>query len=217
MQTSFSPNLLTELAKPENHHFRTEFTEKSYQKNTSLFAPGHEENLVFVIKSGRVQVYLAVDDKEFSLIILGPGDIYATHTKAHVKSLDNIVLLVIPTERLHSHMTAYPALTFTIISVLGKLLKQSFSIIDSLVFKDSSQRLIHFLLHEACHNGTKSLNGITITPNLTTTQLAAIIGSTRQTVSKILNAMFQDDLLVRKEDGSYLIPDPTLLKQHQHR
>lgn len=80
-------------ARKENHHFRAEFTTKRYPKNTSLFAPGHEEDLVFIIKSGRVQVYLAVDDKEFSLVILGPGDIYASHTKAHVKSMDDVSLL----------------------------------------------------------------------------------------------------------------------------
>lgn len=212
-----STNLLTELAKPENHLFKDEFTEKSYPKNTFLFAPAHEEDLVFIIKSGRVQVYLAVDDKEFSLIILGPGDIYATHTMAHVKSLDDIVLLLISTESLHSRLTAYPALFFTIIRVLGSLLRQSFAIIDNLVFKNISQRLTLFLLDEACHNGTRSLEGITINPALTTTQLATIVGSTRQTVSKILNTMFQHGVLVRRQDGGYLIPEPTLLKEYIHK
>ena len=52
MQTSFSsPNLLTEFAKPENHHIRAEFTKKSYPKGTFLFTPDHEENMVFIVKN----------------------------------------------------------------------------------------------------------------------------------------------------------------------
>lgn len=215
MPTSLpSTNLLTDLANPENHQFRAEFTEKNYPKDTFLFAPGHEENLVFIVKSGRVQIYLAFDDKEFSLVILEPGDIYTSHTRAHVKSLEDIVLLVIPTERIFSYMTTYPALTLPIISVLGKLLKQSFSIINNLVFKDVSQRLTHFLLHEAYQNGTSSKEGISINPGLTTTQFAAIVGSSRQTVSKILNTMFQAGVLFRTKKGDYLIPDLTLLQAY---
>lgn len=193
-----APDLLNELALPENAAFRAQFNEVRYRKNRSIYAPGHEDNLVFIIKTGRVQVYLAVDEKEFSLIILGPGDIYSTHTQAHVKALDNITLLTIPTTRLHAHMTAYPALTFTIITVLGRLLKQSFAIIDNLVFKDSHQRLIQFLLQEACHRGIKTPEGVHIDPNLTTTQIATIIGSSRQTASKILNSLFQRRLLEKK-------------------
>lgn len=213
MPTSLpSTDLLTDLASPENQRLKAEFTEKNYPKDTFIFAPGHEEDLVFIVKSGRVQIYLAVDDKEFSLIILGPGDIYTSHTRAHVKSLDDIVLLVIATERIYSHMTTYPALTLPIINVLGKLLKQSFSIINNLVFKDVCQRLTLFLLQEACHNGISCKEGTIIKPGLTTTQFAAIVGSSRQTVSKILNTMFQAGVLYRKKNGTYLIPDLNLLQ-----
>jgi CRP/FNR family transcriptional regulator, carbon monoxide oxidation system transcription regulator len=111
-------------------------------------------------------------------------------------------------------MSSYPSLSFTIIAVLGQLLKQSFTIIDQLVFQDCNQRLTHFLLHEAKHNGTTSEEGISISPSLTTTQMATIVGSSRQTVSKIINSMFQEGLLVRKKDGRYLIPNPALLEKH---
>ena len=178
-------------------------------------APGHEEDLVFIIKSGRIQIYLAVDDKEFSLVILGPGDIYTSHTSAHVKSLDESVLLIIPTERIYACMSKYPSLTLPIIIVLGRLLKESFSIINSLVFKDVCQRLILFLMHEANVKGCSSKEGITINPGMTTSQLATIVGSSRQTVSKILNAMFQADVLYRKKNGDYLIPDLTLLQDYR--
>jgi len=112
-------------------------------------------------------------------------------------------------------MSKYPSLTLPIIIVLGRLLKESFSIINSLVFKDVCQRLILFLMHEANVKGCSSKEGITINPGMTTSQLATIVGSSRQTVSKILNAMFQADVLYRKKNGDYLIPDLTLLQDYR--
>lgn len=209
------PNLLTEMSKPENRPLRAEFTEIKYRKNAIVYTPGHDENLVFIIKSGRVQVYFAVDDKIFSLAILGPGDIYSSHTSAHVKAMESVTLLTIPTERLHARMTAYPALSFTIISILGKLLKQSFAIIDNLVFKDSHQRLIQLLLDAARHNGVTTPHGVRINLKLNTIQIATLIGTSRQTVSKIFNELFQKGLVIKKGQGNYLIPELSLL-QHSN-
>ena len=213
MKTKFSSiNLLTELEKPENRNFLSEFTDIKYPKNNLIYSPGNEKDCVFVVKKGRLRLYLAVEDKEFSLAILEPGDIYATHTRAHVESMEDTTLMVMPTHRLHAYMTTHPALSKTIISILGKLLKQSFSIIDSLVFKDIKQRLIDFFLYEAGHNGIWSRKGTTIRLDLTTTQLAAIVGASRQTVSTIVSAMLKDGVLVKKERHIYLIPNVDLLR-----
>jgi len=46
-----------------------------------IYSPGYERDLIFVVKKGRLRLYLAVEDKDFSLAILEPGDIYATHTQ----------------------------------------------------------------------------------------------------------------------------------------
>lgn len=215
MKTKLSPtNILTELNKLENKAFLEEFTDISYTKNRLIYSPGHEQDLVFIVKKGRVRIYLAVEDKDFSLAILGPGDIYATHTRAHVEALENVTLMLIPTIKLHSYMATHPALSRTIISILGELLKQSFSIIDSLVFKDIKQRLTDFFLYEAGHNGTKDAKGTTIKLDLTTTQLAAIVGASRQTVSTIVNGMLKDGVLERNHRSVYLIPSIDFLRNY---
>ena len=215
MKTKFSSiNLLTELGKPENKNFLAEFTEIHYAKNNLIYSPGDEKNLVFIVKKGRLRLYLAVEDKEFSLAILEPGDIYVTHTPAHVETLEEATLMVMPTNKLHSYMTTHPALTTTIISILGKLLQQAFSIIDSLVFKDIKQRLTDFFIHEASHNGISDASGTTIRLDMTTTQLAAIVGASRQTVSTIVSTMLKDGVLEKKDRSVYRIPNIDLLRQY---
>ncbi len=222
MRTKFSSiNLLLELAKPENSGLLAEFTDVRYPKGGLLFWPGSaterdERDLVFVVKQGRIRLYLAVEDKEFSLAILEPGDIYATHTRAHVETLEEVTLMVMPTDRLHAYMISHPALSRTIISILGKLLSQSFSIIDSLVFKDIKQRLIDFFIYEATHHGIRRPDGILLTLELTTTQLAAIVGASRQTVSTILGTMLKEDVLRKNGRHVYLIANIDLLRNFAH-
>lgn len=214
MKTKLSSiNLLTELAKPENIKFQEEFTDVSYQKNNLIFSPGHDKDQVFIVKEGRLRLYLAVEDKDFSLAILEPGDIYATHTRAHVETLEKVTLMIMPTKKLHSYMATHPALSRTIIRILGELLNQTFSIIDSLVFKDIKQRLTEFFIYEASHNGVKNeKGGLVIKLDLTTTQLAAIIGSSRQTVSTIVGAMLRDGVLEKQHRNVYLIPNIDLFR-----
>ena len=213
MKTKFSSiNLMQELQQKEYDQLCEDFMEKKYQKGRLIYAPGHDDDLVFIIKHGRIRIYLAMEDKEFSLTILGPGDIYATHTRAHVAAIDDVTLLAMPTMRFHRYMVDHPALSRTIISILGELLKQSFSIIDNLVFKDIAGRLADFFCHEAEYDGRQTKEGILLSLDLTMEQLAAIIGSSRQTVSTIINGMQRAGVIYKVERGIYRIPNLDLLK-----
>ncbi len=209
-----SINLLNELERPENADFLAEFTEHRHAGKSLIYSPGHDKNQVFVVKTGRLRLYLAVEDKDFSLAILEPGDIFVSHTRAHVQTIEEVTLLVMPISRLHSYMASYPALSTTVIRILGELLSRSFSIIDSLVFKDIRQRLTDFFLYEAENNGSRSQDGTVVRIDLTTTQLAAIIGSSRQTVSTIIGAMLKDGVLARWQRNVYLIPNVDLLRNY---
>ena len=154
MKTKFSTiNLLEELRSNEYDQLCSDFSETTYSKGQLIYAPEHNWDLVFIIKQGKVRIYLAMEDKEFSLALLGPGDLYATHTRAHVTAVEDVTLLTMPTDKFHGYMMTHPALSRTIIRILGELLVQSFSIIDNLVFKDISSRLVDFFLHEAVESG----------------------------------------------------------------
>ncbi len=213
MKRKFSSiNLLDELRSNEYEQLCADFIKISYSKGQLIYAPGHTRDLVFIIKKGKVRIYLAMEDKEFSLALLEPGDLYATHTRAHVAAVEDVTLLTMPTDKFHRYMMTRPALSRTIISILGELLKQSFSIIDNLIFKDISGRLTDFFLHEAEHLGQSTDEGTLLNLDLTMEQLAAIIGSSRQTVSTVINSMQRADVVRKKERGVYLIPNMHLLK-----
>ena len=213
MKTRISTiNLLDELDKDQYADLRQDLIPVAHPAGKLIYWPGHGDDLVFIVREGAVRVYLAMEDKEFSLAILDPGDVYSTHTRAHVQAVKDVSLLVIPTARFHRHMVTHPALSQTMTSILGELLKQSFSIIDSLVFKDITGRIGDFLLYEADRHGRQTGEGVEFHLELTMEQIAAIVGSSRQTVSTIINAMQRAEVLLRRGRGLYLLPNRHLLK-----
>ncbi len=201
-------NLLDELAKPEHAELRAKFTEKSHAKGTLIYQPGEGPDLVFVVFSGRVRIYLALAAKEFTVAILEPGAVYSTHTRAFVEAMDECVLLITETDRFHASLRTSPQLTGAMINVLAGMLKNSFSIIHGMAFRDASLRLVGYLLEEARHGEPCDDKGCRIIRlGLLTEEMAKIVGATRQTVSMIISDLVRSGDLVKLGRGEYLIPD----------
>jgi CRP-like cAMP-binding protein len=165
------------------------------------------EDLVFIVKRGRVRVYLAYEEKEFCLAVLGPGDIYSTHTRAFVQAIEDAELLVAPAAAFARRMGAFPGLYSTMIRVLGALLSRAMTIIDSLAFKKVGNRLLELLFEEAGRGRRLPDGGVLLELKLTTEQLAAVLGTTRQTVSSLLNSLAKEGLLEIRGKGVVFIPE----------
>ena len=217
MRRTFSTSdLLVELERPEYRSVLEEFTEVDYPRNTLICSPGASEDMVLIVKRGRVRVYLGYEDKEFTLAMLERGGIYSTHTRTFVSAEEDSTLLCMATLRVHRHMASFPLFSRTVIGILGSLLTQSFAIIDGLVFKDVTQRLVEFFLHEAQSHGRSEGGGVRMEIDLTMEQLAAVVGSSRQTVSTICNEMIKAGVMVRLGRKGYRIPNLELLKNFPH-
>jgi CRP-like cAMP-binding protein len=95
------------------------------------------------------------------------------------------------------------------VRILGNMLKSTFGIIDGLVFGDASTRLADFLLSVAKDEEGKRLARL----GMTGEQLAQHIGSTRQTVSTLLNDMVRSGILLRVKRGVFEIVDESRLEE----
>jgi CRP-like cAMP-binding protein len=200
-------NLLDEIAKEELADLRTVFSRRTFAKGSIIFRPDETENLVFVIAEGRVRVYLAYEDKEFTLAILGSGDLYATHAGCYIQAMEEAELLVSDVQSVKRCLTEIPLFTRTMVRVLGHILQNTFSIIGSLAFKDIYNRLKDYILSEARDSGVPENGGMVLNLDLTTEQLAQLVGATRQTVSTLLNDMERAGLMTKCARGEYFIPD----------
>jgi CRP-like cAMP-binding protein len=206
-------NLLDHLQRPEFTELRSVLSTRRYTKGSYICQSEADENLVFIVAGGRVRVYLGYEDKEFNLGILGKGDIYSTHAGTFVQALEDAELLMTDVMTFRRRMVGDPEVTKAMIRVLGNILKSSFAIIDGLAFKDANYRLVALLANEARRHGIKVENeGIRIDVDLSVEQIARLVGSTRQTVSTLLNDLIRAGLIERLGRGKFIIPDLTALE-----
>ncbi|MHB8132054.1 MAG: Crp/Fnr family transcriptional regulator [Mobilitalea sp.] len=212
----FNQSLIEIIDSPEYSGLLSIFHEKNYKKKHIIFHPNHTENNVFIVKKGRIRVFLCFNDKEFTLSILEAGDIFSTHTRAYTQALEDCTLLVGKTEDFGKIMFNNPAFTMNTITILGDLLKNSISIITNLVFKETSMRLKEYLLTAAEEKGIACEKGIKVQIGQDTGQIAMIIGASRQTVSTLMNELYRSEVLERVDRKTIIIRDIEKLKSQDY-
>nr|WP_320016009.1 Crp/Fnr family transcriptional regulator [uncultured Desulfobacter sp.] len=206
-------NLLAHLQRPEFAELYAALKKRSYPKGAFICQPESGENQIFIVAKGRARVYLGYEDKEFNIGILSKGDIYSAHTRAFVQSLDNIELLTADIETFGQKMLDDPEVAKAMVGILGSMLKNSFTIIENLIFKDVNSRLVGLLVNEAKKHGIPAADGgIIVKIDLSVEQIAFLVGSTRQTVSTFLNQLSRQELIKKLERGTFLISDLAALE-----
>ncbi len=199
---------LLELFSDENYaDVLAGFKEKTFRRKELVCTPYDGSDSIFIVKSGRLRVFLSYEDREFTLALLEKGDIFSTHTRAYAEALDESLILTGQTQAFHRKIQQHPQIMATVVKVLGELLKNSTEIIEGLVFKDVRQRLYDFLHHCALERGVRQPEGVLVDLGLTSEDLALLIGTTRQTVSTLVNELIKEGKLEKVGRFKVLIRD----------
>lgn len=209
-----SINLIETLESTNYQEFYAIFKEKRHHKRELISSPVQEEDLVFLVKAGRVRVFLAYEDKEFTLSILERGDIFSTHTRAFAQALDeDTATLAAQTEKFGEMIVRYPQFSLIMVRVLGDLLKNSITIIDGLVFKETHSRLAQFLVQAAQDKGELHDGEIVLKLGLNVEEIATVLGASRQTISLMLNDFYRVGILRKVGRHAIVIKDLHALRQ----
>lgn len=182
-----------------------DFRVRKFVRKSIIFTPFEETNSVFIIRSGRIRIYLAYEDKEFTLAFLEAGDVFSTHTRAFVQAVEDTEILLTPTTSFQAKIESMPGVSLVMAKVLGDLLKNSISIIEGLAFKDVRRRLADFLVQTVEERGEVSPNGIVVDLGLNTEDIALLIGTTRQTISQILNDLIKDGIIEKPSRRTLIV------------
>lgn len=188
------------------------FHQRSLVDGELIGSPGGSRNSVFIVRSGRIRVFLAFEDKEYSLTFLEPGDIYSTHSGAYLQAVKPTDVLVGDTALMLSTLSALPGAVPIVIRVLGQTLANSMRLIEDLAFRDVEGRLARFFdgmlsRKGRLHDGIQRLE-----LDLNTEDIARLLGTTRQTVSSLINRLAREGILTRVCPGTFDIHRPDLLK-----
>ncbi|PLX94941.1 MAG: Crp/Fnr family transcriptional regulator [Desulfuromonas sp.] len=197
-------NLLDALASADL--LRT-FKRRQIERKTIIFTPFEQSNSVFIIKSGRLRVFLSYDDKEFTLAFLEAGDVFSTHTRAYVQAVEETEILLTPTSAFQATIESLPGVSLVMAKVLGDLLKNSITTIEGLAFKDVRRRIADFLVQTFEERGEESPAGVVVKLGLSTEDIALLIGTTRQTISLILNDLIKEEIIEKPNRRTLIVRD----------
>lgn len=190
------PHKLKDL--PEKH------TINAYKKNDFIYFPDEPARHIYMIADGRIKIGHYWDDgKEIVKAILGPGELFGELALAgeevrtdFAQAMDeNTRICPITIDEMKAMMAENTELSLKIYKLIGLRFRKLERKIESLVFKDARTRIIDFLKDAAAWKGKKVGFETMIPTKLTHKDIANLTGTSRQTVTTILNELKEANLI----------------------
>ena len=185
---------------------------KKLEKDTCIFHAGDPADAVFVVASGRVKVVITSSDgKEFILTVLGPGQVFgemalleSAPRSASVVTLSAVEVLVINRSDFQRLLDSNPRISQRLMAILSRRLRRANSKMESLAYMDVAGRLARYLLDLARDHGQRLGNGWVVVRRPTHSDIAHSIGTSRETVSRLINEFEEGFALVNKGKFTYI-------------
>lgn len=187
-------------------------TEKQFAAGTMISRPDSGPDQVFLLQQGEARICLSGEQKELTLGWLRPGSIYVTHTRAWVEALSPSSILCWPIAELHNLISSRPDLALVALREVGLMLHQATNIIEDLAFRPVESRLARYLLlQHSDQNAAAQDHIITLTGH--TELLASLLGTSRQTLSTLINRLIKEGVLQRPDRRHLQLTDLARLQQ----
>jgi CRP/FNR family transcriptional regulator len=176
---------------------------KKYKKGEIIFYEGDKGEAFFFVKSGKVKIYkTSLDGRDITLNILGEGSIFAEVTlfndinyPATVEVLENSEIGMILNKDIEQMILNNTTLALQIIKVLTKRLYRSQKTLKEMAFSDTYNRISRTLLDLCERHGKKMELGIEIDTAITRQDIANMVGTSRETVSRVISELKKEKIL----------------------
>lgn len=190
-----------------------DFTRREFGAGKVIFYEGDPGQLLYLVESGQVRIFVnGLNGQETSVVLYGrPGEIFGElaiidglpRSASAVAVMDTVVH-TLSRERFQDFMRQWPQLALNFMQALTKKVRYNTKQVDSLASMDISRRLARKLLELGQNYGTAETQGVRLNTALTQSDLASLIGATRESTNKFLR-QFRDDGLISLTNGQTII------------
>ena len=176
----------------------------SFKRDALVFGKDSQGDGLYIIRSGQVKVVLQnAEGKEMILTTFKTGDFFGEmalldgHPRsANVFTSQKSQLLVLSRDAFVSHLERFPSTALRILGVISQRLRRADEVIGNLVMLDVYGRVARILIDLAENEGEPQDEGIFIKSRPTQQDMASMIGTTRETVSRVLSEFQRRGLLL---------------------
>ncbi len=199
---------------------------RRFKRGEVIFHLGDPGDSLFVIVSGSVKILVPADDGGDAAILttIEAGGFFGelalldgTARSASAVALDPVSALVLHRRAFETVIDREPTLRRALLAALAAEIRRLTAQVEDLHFLDLPGRLAQHLLRRiADGDGRVPSAEVRLDWPFTQTELAGMIGGSRQSVNRLL-AEFVDDGLLRFDGDALVVPDPRRLAAAAHR
>lgn len=193
-------------------------------KKSVIFTEGSEKESIYFIKDGLVKAYKTDENGHEQIVsFLKTGDMFP-HTgffnpnpyPATAETIVDTKLLAIPVRLFESLLLGNPSIGIKLMRVMGDKIRELQEKLQVLTGQDVKHRVLTFLLQLADQLGEWNGSKVTINLPMTHQEFANSIGTTRETINRLLNQFSKDELL-EVDRSRIVIIDLEALKQQKEQ
>ncbi|GEA16700.1 MAG: family transcriptional regulator, cyclic receptor protein [Moorella sp. (in: firmicutes)] len=187
--------VFADLSPEELQHIASLALLRRYRKNMYIFMEGEPGDAIYFVKKGAIKLFQVLEDgREKILHFVREGEIFAEVLlfeggpyPATAETLEDTEVGIIRNADMERLLSQHGEIAVKIIKVMSRRLRRAQEHIRDLALKGAYGRLASTLLQLARDYGTPREDGVTIDLNLSQQELASLIGTSRETVARILS------------------------------
>ncbi len=172
---------------------------KQYNRGETIFFEGDKGDGFYMVDSGKVKIYkMSLSGKEQILHFFGPGEPFGEVPVFHgqpfpatAEALMKSTMLFFPRDKFIRLVHEIPSIALNMLAVLSMRLRRFASQIESLSLQEVPARLAGYLLYLS----EEQRNADTVELEISKGQLASLLGTIPETLSRIFAKMSEAGLI----------------------
>ncbi|EMT45763.1 Crp/Fnr family transcriptional regulator [Anoxybacillus flavithermus] len=192
-----------------------------YKPRTFVFMQADPLERVFFIQSGTIKIYKTdASGKEQIVSILQTGEMFP-HAgffrrgsyPAHAEVMEEATLISIPIADFEQTLISYPELCIKLFRVMGEKIIDLQNRLEEQILHNTYEQIILLLLRLSRTNAVLQGRHHRLTTHFTNRELANMIGTSRETMSRTLSHLKRKGFIDLDDNGYYLIDAEKLEKE----
>ncbi|CAM3890412.1 Crp/Fnr family transcriptional regulator [Alkalicoccus chagannorensis] len=198
------------------------FTEEIHlAREQVLYFEGDHGDSMYVVRSGTLKIFREYHGVQMVLGHQFPGEAvgelevfhYSSVRTASVAAIEETVVWRLPAPEMRSIAFRYPGLLYKTVYILSERLTQADRKIEYLAFYDVRIRTANLLLDLLTNFGVRTEKGIRIGWKLTHQHAAAMIGASRESVSRALRELQMEGVIELHKRTVYILDEERLKEE----
>ncbi|MFP5113357.1 Crp/Fnr family transcriptional regulator [Bacillaceae bacterium C204] len=197
---------------------------REWKKQSHVFLQGDPLENVYFIYDGKIKIYKSdINGKEQIVAIAKKGEMFP-HVgffrkgdyPAYAEVLESSTLITIPISKFETVLIENPELCIKVFKVLGEKIVDLQNRLEEQILNNTYEQIVKLLIRLAQKHGKEQEDGtILLKSEFTNKDLANMIGTTRETISRTLTKMKKDELIEVDDEGNMVV-DVNILMEEIH-